>query len=315
MNVDDKPDRIDIGRLKGLRILCVSETGWRDTPTLLEDLRAAGGKNVDQYALRWPPLGDLHPENAAGSSALIEARGEDDRVRRLLFDTGWSTDWMDQRFREEGIDRMLARGEIEALVISHEHFDHFWGIRSTLRHRPDIPIYVPEGFRPEGFDFIAGAGHTGRVEVVPPGAPLGLMPGLAVVAFPMETLGQVRGENVLYARVAGRGMNMVTGCGHGGVLELLEYARRNLEGGDTIYSVYGGLHISPFEEWDDEREEVIRSLAKIGIRRVGCNHCTGEKAVRKMIDAGMPVARGTARFGSKTDLFLGNGDALEVEAP
>jgi 7,8-dihydropterin-6-yl-methyl-4-(beta-D-ribofuranosyl)aminobenzene 5'-phosphate synthase len=33
--------------------------------------------------------------------------------------------------------------------------------------------------------------------------------------------------------------------------------------------------------------------------------------VGKMIEAGMPVVRGTARNGSRTDLFLGNGDRIE----
>lgn len=306
------PDKIDIGQLKGLRILCISETGWRDTPTLLGDMRAAG-RDFDQYDLPWPPRGDLHPENAAGSSALVEARQLDGRCRRFLFDTGWSQSWMDRRFAEEGVDEMLARGDVEALVISHEHFDHFWGIQSTLRHQPSLTIYVPEGFREEGFAFIAEAGHTGVVEVIRPSEPVVLAPGLAVVAFPMETSGRVRGENVLYARVRGRGMNMMTGCGHGGVLELLGYARDHLEGGETVHSVYGGLHLSPFEDWDERREAIVASLAEVGIQRVGCNHCTGIRAVERMLEAGMPVVRGTARNGSRTDLYLGNGDALEVQ--
>jgi 7,8-dihydropterin-6-yl-methyl-4-(beta-D-ribofuranosyl)aminobenzene 5'-phosphate synthase len=32
-----------------------------------------------------------------------------------------------------------------------------------------------------------------------------------------------------------------------------------------------------------------------------------------MIDMGLPVVRGTAQNGSKTDLFLGNGDTLELD--
>lgn len=31
-----------------------------------------------------------------------------------------------------------------------------------------------------------------------------------------------------------------------------------------------------------------------------------------LVDAGLPVARGTARHGSRTDLFLGNGDVFEL---
>jgi 7,8-dihydropterin-6-yl-methyl-4-(beta-D-ribofuranosyl)aminobenzene 5'-phosphate synthase len=214
-----------IGALKRLRILCISETGWFDTATVFDDIRAAGGVQTDQYAIPWPPFGPLHAENAAGFSALLEAEATDGTVRRLLFDTGWNPDWMDRRFAEEGIDRLLQEGQIEALIVSHEHFDHFWGIGSTLKHCPNIPIYVPEGFHPAGLAFILQQGHTGTVISVPTDQPLVLFPGLALVSFPMSTLLQVQGENVLYANLQNKGLAMITGCGHGGVLNLLDYAR------------------------------------------------------------------------------------------
>ncbi len=62
-----------LGLLKHLRIRCISEIGWLDTPTMLADIAAAGGMSTNQYRLPWPPFGDQHPANAAGSSALIEA--------------------------------------------------------------------------------------------------------------------------------------------------------------------------------------------------------------------------------------------------
>ena len=303
---------LDIGAVKRLKVLCISETGWRDTATLLADIKAAGGVNTSQYKIAWPPFGDLHPENAAGSSALIEVQALNGTVHKFLFDTGWNADWMERRFAEEGIDALLQRGEIECLVISHEHFDHFWGIEATLKHCPDLTVYVPQGFHDEGFALIERAGHTGDVIVVEAGAPLRLFAGVALVHFDMKTLGQVQGENVLYFNVAGKGLAMATGCGHGGVTELLDYARGSFAGGEQIHAVYGGLHISPFDDWDEERDETIQKLAAYGIERLGCNHCTGERAVRKMIEAGMPVVRGSARHGSKTDLYLGNGDVFEV---
>jgi len=160
-----------IGVLRRLRILCISETGWLDTATVFDDIRAAGGAETDQYAIPWPPFGPLHADNAAGFSALLEAEAVDGTVHRLLFDTGWNPAWMDRRFTEEGIDRLLQQGQIEALIISHEHFDHFWGIGSTLKHCPSLPIYVPEGFHPSGRAFIEQQGHTGAVMTVPTGQP------------------------------------------------------------------------------------------------------------------------------------------------
>ena len=304
---------LDIGALKRLRILCISETGWFDTATVFDDIRAAGGAQSDQYAIPWPPFGRLHAENAAGFSALLEVETTDGRLRRLLFDTGWSPEWMDRRFAEEGIDQLLQEGQIEALIVSHEHFDHFWGIRSTLRHCPSIPIYVPGGFHQTGLSFIRQQGHTGTLITVAADEPLVLFPGLAVVSFPMSTLLQVEGENVLYARLQNQGLSMITGCGHGGVLNLLDYARRTFTGGDRIHAVYGGLHLSPLEDWDTQRDQIVQALSSYGIAQMACNHCTGRTAVEKMLASGLPVLRGTGRHGSQTDLFLGNGDVLELE--
>jgi 7,8-dihydropterin-6-yl-methyl-4-(beta-D-ribofuranosyl)aminobenzene 5'-phosphate synthase len=303
---------LDIGILRRLRIRCISETGWFDTATVFGDIKNAGGADADQYTIPWPPFGALHADNAAGFSALLEAETTDGAVRRLLFDTGWNPAWMDRRFAEEGIDAMLRQGQIEALIISHEHFDHFWGIGSTLQHCPGLTIYVPEGFHPDGFDLIQRQGHTGTVITVPLDQPLVLFPGLALVNFPMRTLLQTQGENVLYAHLQDRGLAMVTGCGHGGVLNLLDYARRTFQGGERIHAIYGGLHIAPLEDWDESREQVINALRGYNIAKVACNHCTGRTAVEKMLEAGIPVLRGTARHGSQTNLFVGNGDVLEL---
>nr|VFK39362.1 MAG: 7,8-dihydropterin-6-yl-methyl-4-(beta-D-ribofuranosyl)aminobenzene 5'-phosphate synthase [Candidatus Kentron sp. SD]VFK46619.1 MAG: 7,8-dihydropterin-6-yl-methyl-4-(beta-D-ribofuranosyl)aminobenzene 5'-phosphate synthase [Candidatus Kentron sp. SD]VFK80096.1 MAG: 7,8-dihydropterin-6-yl-methyl-4-(beta-D-ribofuranosyl)aminobenzene 5'-phosphate synthase [Candidatus Kentron sp. SD] len=305
---------LDIGSVKRVKIRCVSETGWFDTPTLLADLKSTGKDlaTVDQYDLPLPPFGDLHPENAGGSSSLVEIEEQAGGMRRFLFDSGWNTQWMDKRFAEEGIDGMLQRGEIEFLVISHEHFDHFWGIDSTIKHKPDIPIYVPDGFHEKGFQLIAKSGHTGPVHVVTSEAPVIPFPGLAIAYYPMKTLGNVEGENVLYVNLTDKGLAMITGCGHGGALNLLDYAKRAFQGGSKIHAVYGGLHISPFGEWNEELDRMVTTLGEYGIDHFACNHCTGEKAVQRMIELGLPVTRGSAKNGSQSDIYIGNGDVFEV---
>jgi 7,8-dihydropterin-6-yl-methyl-4-(beta-D-ribofuranosyl)aminobenzene 5'-phosphate synthase len=303
---------LEMGVIKRLKILCISETGWFDTQMLLNDIKTAGGIAVNQYQMKWPPFGQLHPENAAGSSALLEFEEITGVIHRFLFDCGWGHQWMEQRFAEEGIDNMLQQGQIEGLIISHEHFDHFWGIGAVLKHAPAIPLYLPAGFHSEGFEFIEKSGYTGQFTIVSPDNPLLLFSGVALVNFKMQTLLQVTGENVLYFNIENKGFTMVTGCGHGGVINLLEYARHTFKGGENIYAIYGGLHISPFEEWDADRQNIIEVLKNYPLKQVGCNHCTGTTAVQKMIAAGLPVVRGTARHGSQTDLFLGNGDMLEL---
>ena len=91
----------------------------------------------------------------------------------------------------------------------------------------------------------------------------------------------------------------------------LDYARRTFQGGERIHAIYGGLHISPLEDWDEACEQVVNALCGYGIAKVACNHRTGRTAVEKMLELGLPVVRGTARHGSQTNLFVGNGDVLE----
>jgi len=116
---------------------------------------------------------------------------------------------------------------------------------------------------------------------------------------------------VLYANVEGKGIVIITGCCHPGVLGLLEYAKVNFDGFSAFHGVYGGLHISPFGEWGPPQEEVLTKLQAFNVGMFACNHCTGETAVRKMRERGMPVAAGTGRHGSKSALYPGNGDTID----
>ncbi|NNG47714.1 MAG: MBL fold metallo-hydrolase, partial [Deltaproteobacteria bacterium] len=51
-------------------------------------------------------------------------------------------------------------------------------------------------------------------------------------------------------------------------------------------------------------------LQAFRLQRLACNHCTGVLTVQKMLERGMPVVRGSGRFGSRSDLYLGNGDKV-----
>ena len=83
---------------------------------------------------------------------------------------------------------------------------------------------------------------------------------------------------------------------------------------DQFYGLYGGLHISPFDDWDPKYDDLVIGLKKWNLQRVGCNHCTGLITAQKFVDAGYPVVTGTARFRSKTKNYLGNGDKLTFPA-
>jgi len=339
---------IDIGECKSIKITNISETSWFNNADLMGDIKGAGGLLVNQYEYNWPPFTEkngklgkgsyekgikeikqwlpnnlekahefqmenaVHPENAGGYSCLIDVELLDGSRKKILLDSGWSYGWTDKCFKREGIDKMLANKEIDRLIISHEHFDHFWGLPVTMKYDPEIPLYVPDGFYPEGRQYIKDSGHRGKVTYVKPGLHP-IFPGFATYVFPIPIICRVYGEQSLYFNIKDKGLVSVTGCCHQSIIQFAETARRNIKY-EKNYGVYGGLHISPFEDWDPKYDDLVISLGKYGFEKIGCNHCTGIVTAKKFIEAGYPIVKGTARFRSKDTAYLGNGDTIEFKA-
>jgi 7,8-dihydropterin-6-yl-methyl-4-(beta-D-ribofuranosyl)aminobenzene 5'-phosphate synthase len=335
----------DIGTCKNIKITNISETSWFDNAALMGDIKGAGGLLVNQYEYNWPPFGDgsglgkgsyqkgiakikhllpnkldeawavtekasVHPGNAGGYACLIEVEELDGKKHKYLLDSGWSYKWMDESFKREGIDQMLKNREIEALIFSHEHFDHFWGLPVTLKYDPTITMIIPDGFYPEGLQYIKDAGHKGKLIKVKPGLNR-IVPGLASFVFAIPIICRVYGEQSLYFNIKDKGLVSVTGCCHQSIIQFAETAFREIKyENDKFHGIYGGLHISPFEDWDPKYDDLVLSLGKYGFEKIGCNHCTGILCAKKFIAANYPVVRGTARFRSKDTAYLGNGDKI-----
>ena len=335
----------DIGACKSIKVTNISETSWFSNADLMGDIKGAGGLLVNQYDYNWAPFGDgtglgkgsyekgiakikhllpdrldeaweiteklsVHPENAGGYAALIEVEALDGQKTKYLLDSGWSYKWTDECFRREGIDQMLRNREIKALFISHEHFDHYWGLPVTLKYDPTIPIYIPEGFYKEGMQYLKDSGHQGTVHVVKPGLNK-MVPGFASYVFAIPIICRVYGEQSLYFNIKDKGLVSVTGCCHQSIIQFAETAYQEIKyDNDNLHGIYGGLHISPFEDWDPKYDDLVISLGKYGFEKIGCNHCTGIVCAKKFISAGYPVVKGTARFRSKDTAYLGNGDTI-----
>jgi 7,8-dihydropterin-6-yl-methyl-4-(beta-D-ribofuranosyl)aminobenzene 5'-phosphate synthase len=307
--------KYDIGQCKSVKITAVSELGWFDDKRILGQLKAHGFKN-SQWTLPWDQ------KNAAGSCSLIDVELLDGSHHKFLLDTGWDRYYMDQAFKREGVDKMLKNGEIEFLIISHEHIDHYWGLETTLKHNPYIKIIIPSTFYPEGMHFLDGATfkksyavnnipHQGELVKCKPGTINKLYPGVAAVNFDLHTIVRIRGEESLYFNVKDKGMVCVTGCCHQNTITFADFAAKKIKGGDNMYGLYGGLHIAPFGPINEDREFIIKEMGKYNFKKIACNHCTGLVAVKRMIELGYPVVKGTARYGSRSELFLGNGDSIE----
>ncbi|NLT24158.1 MAG: MBL fold metallo-hydrolase [Syntrophorhabdus sp.] len=305
----------DIGLCKSVKITCISETSWFDGNVLMKNMKDAGGPKANQWIVDWDQ------KNSGGYSSLIEIEGLDGSRHRFLLDTGWNNSFMDKAFEREGIGSMLKKGEIEFLYVTHEHFDHFFGIESVLRHDPQIKVIIPNTFYDEGYRLLAGAEfekskvknsipYKGTLVKHDPAKIYRLYPGCASVTFDLPIPCRTRGEQSLYFNVKDKGIVCVTGCCHQNIIDFAEFARTKLEGGQNLYGLYGGLHIAPVGPLSPEGEKTVREMARFGFRKIACNHCTGVSAVEKMVELGYPVVKGSGRHGSPSKMYLGNGDVV-----
>jgi 7,8-dihydropterin-6-yl-methyl-4-(beta-D-ribofuranosyl)aminobenzene 5'-phosphate synthase len=70
--------QVDFGELKSVKVKCVSESGWWNTPKLIQDIKASGGVKTSQYKINWDQ------KNEGAYCALIEAETLDGKVRKIL---------------------------------------------------------------------------------------------------------------------------------------------------------------------------------------------------------------------------------------
>ncbi|WP_297915595.1 MBL fold metallo-hydrolase [uncultured Campylobacter sp.] len=344
------PDEVrkmtDFGAIKSVEVTNISETSWFDNSMLMGDIKGAGGLLVNQYLFNWPPFGNgkglakgsyeegisqikhllpdnideawevtkklsVNPDNAGGYSALIEIERLNGEKKKYLLDCGWSYKWMHECFKREGIDKMLQNGEIDTLIMSHEHYDHFWALPVVLKYKPDIRIIIHEGFYPEGRQYIKDSGHKGELVVFKKGRNE-IEPGMCTFCYDCPIITRVFGEQSIFVNVKDKGLVSITGCCHQGIITFSDSAYKELKyDNDQLYGLYGGLHISPFDDWDPKYDDLVIGLKRWNYQVMACNHCTGLLTVQKFVREGYPIVKGTARFRTKTSDYLGNGDKVK----
>ncbi|MDP9074182.1 MAG: MBL fold metallo-hydrolase [Actinomycetota bacterium] len=241
-----------------------------------------------------------------GFSALVEIAKGDDR-HRLLFDAGTSPDGVVENMRRLSIDA----SSVEAIVCSHGHFDHTTGIdglirtlgptnlpvlihphfwrrrRVTLPGREplEIPTTSRRALEGAGFDILENrqpsflfqrsvlvTGEVARTTGYEPGFPV--QQAWLDGAWTPDPL--VLDDQALVVDVKDKGLVVMTGCGHAGVVNICRYAQR-LVTERPLYAVLGGFHLNgPLFEPLIPR--VCEDLAAMQPRVVVPAHCTGWRA-------------------------------------
>jgi len=209
------------------------------------------------------------------------------------------------------VTEKLENRLIDRAFLSHEHLDHFWGLPALASRSRGLPLYVPATLSSTARSFIGKSRYHGPVIPLASGTIHKHFPGCASTLRDFQIILGIQGEQILFFNVKDKGLVIVTGCGHCTIQWALDFARTNIvTPTGRIYGVFGGLHISALETWSPAADAMLDAMVAANLSMVASNHCTGVTAVQKMLERNLPVVTGSANFGSKSNLYVGNGDTV-----
>jgi 7,8-dihydropterin-6-yl-methyl-4-(beta-D-ribofuranosyl)aminobenzene 5'-phosphate synthase len=87
-------------------------------------------------------------------------------------------------------------------------------------------------------------------------------------------------DQALVANVRGRGLVVLTGCGHSGIVNILRYVRR-LAAEDHIHAVVGGFHLNG-PRFEPLIPPTCDALAELAPDFLVPSHCTGWRAIHAL---------------------------------
>ncbi len=277
-------------------------TVWTLTDNYYDALRP-DAKNAKRF--RATPGKSVHAEH--GLSFYVETVvGE--KVSACMFDYGLDAAGVMNNMALLGLD--VAK--VSAFALSHGHFDHYTSAASLLarnreRLAPGASFYVGEEafarrytVRPGSTDLV-DLGQLRRedveragVKIVEVRAPVQMIPG-GYLTGPIERVTayekgtpamQVKrgdrvehdtfpGEQGLFFVVRGKGLVVISGCAHAGIVNTVLHARK-LAGGRELHAVLGGCHLANAKP--EITQATIGDLKALRPDLVVPAHCTGFEA-------------------------------------
>lgn len=202
---------------------------------------------------------DARLETAHGLACLIEGKEQ-----TILFDTGGDGHMLLDNMHKLGKDPQ----RVGIVIISHQHWDHSGGLFTVLRSTGPVRAFMPKAFAK---DFVSHAARLGA-DVTTVDGPIEIIPGVySTGQMGDETLVRERREQSLVLDTAA-GTAVLTGCAHPGIVDIVKRAKEIRPG--EIAIALGGFHLKDSDE--SGVNIVIKALKDLGVKKMGCSHCTGE---------------------------------------
>ncbi|MGY1607373.1 MBL fold metallo-hydrolase [Geodermatophilus sp. SYSU D00700] len=250
-----------------------------------------------------------------GFSALVTVR-RGRTSTTLLFDTGISPDGMADNAERLGVDL----GAVQGVVLSHGHFDHAGGLAGLARRRSlpmtvhplvwtrrrvtvpgtrptELPTLSRRALEAEGFTVVERrqpsllvdgcvlvTGEVDRTTDFERGMPASHQ---AWTGASWEHDPLVLDDQALVVHVRGRGLVVLTGCGHAGAVNTVRHAMR-LTGVDRLTALFGGLHLGG-PAFEGVILPTVRALTELAPDLLVPGHCTGWRA-QHALAAALPDA-------------------------
>jgi 7,8-dihydropterin-6-yl-methyl-4-(beta-D-ribofuranosyl)aminobenzene 5'-phosphate synthase len=239
-----------------------------------------------------------------GLSLLIEITSRGEKTSFLL-DTGSTGAAIAHNSEKMGINLKGLGG----IFISHNHKDHTAGLATVLAKTGPVPVFIhPYGFYTKWVksrrnklekDRLAGLGAEWQAKEGPQAmSPFLLTTGTVPRTTNFEEIiGQsdrtlekdgvmeperFLDDGALVMKVKGKGLAIVTGCAHSGIINTIDHAQK-LGGNEKIYALIGGFHLT--QGSPARTEKTIRALKEKEIRYLLPLHCTGFQAMASMWQA------------------------------
>jgi 7,8-dihydropterin-6-yl-methyl-4-(beta-D-ribofuranosyl)aminobenzene 5'-phosphate synthase len=272
-------------------------------------------------------------ENTAGGRGLLGEHGlswliEADS-RRILFDTGQGLA-LPHNAKILG----LSLENLDAIVLSHGHYDHTGGLTTLLEHCANTDLFlhpkaIASKYSPRGN--IGSPIENERTlrshfrRLIWTETPTEVMPGVYVTGtiprrHPLENTGgsfwhnsehtevdPLLDDQALYLKVP-EGLVVILGCAHAGVINTLDYIAQ-ITNTNKFYAVIGGMHL--LRASNERLEATVETFTKYDVQLIGANHCTGMKAMtflwHQLGDLCLDCRVGTQlRFGNVKEIVTKN---------